>query len=151
MDNPSTPLPLSHSRTNVKRWKRGFNCFISKPTWSRNKTTTCPFALIHSDCSVYWLVTVGFVAKITLCPTTNLRENILSFLPGAAQTRRPSVSEGVFVCGIKVTDVSGFLYERLRADSLIEMHVYPKQPCISYYDSIFGCQRESRYHTLLIK
>lgn len=39
------------------------------------------------------------------------------------QTEDRSASKGFCICGIKMTDASGFVYERLHADTLIEMHV----------------------------
>ena len=47
------------------------------------------------------------------------------------QTEDPSMSKGFFVCGIEMTDMCGFVYEKLHADTLIEMHAWTKQQCIS--------------------
>lgn len=37
------------------------------------------------------------------------------------------MTKEVFVCSMRKTDMSVLLYKRLHADSLIEMHVCPKQ------------------------
>lgn len=69
---------------------------------------------------------VCFFAKFTMCART-MCEYLLYFRPFShvqqQQTEGPLVSKGFFVCGIKMTDLSGFVYERLHADSLKEMHV----------------------------
>ena len=52
--------------------------------------------------------------------------DLKTFIPRAttaAQIEDPSVSKGFFVCGIKMTDLPDLSYERLHADSLIDMHV----------------------------
>lgn len=91
--------------------------------WSRWLTNPPVTGWIYRVPVITELYTLHYVSQNRQRRNICVNAFLSHIQPQRQQTEDPSVSKRLFVCSIKMTNVLGFMYERLCADSFIERHI----------------------------